>query len=55
MTDGTRYVEITNPHEWQNLHMEASAVSGDELGACDLACERLRRLMEMRDDWQELS
>lgn len=54
MTDGRRYVEIDNPHEWQVLHLEASGVNGDEAGACDLACERLAVLLKQRNDWQEL-
>ena len=54
MTDGRRYVEIVNPHEWQQLHMDASQVSGDEVGACDLACERLAQLMKKRQHWREL-
>ena len=54
MTDRSRYVEIVNPHEWQQLHMDASQVSGDEVGACDLACERLAQLMKKRQHWREL-
>jgi hypothetical protein len=54
MTDGRRYVEIANPHEWQALHMEAGQVNADEVGACDLACERLAHLMQKRQHWREL-
>ena len=54
MTDGRQYVEILNPHEWQQLHMEASQVSGDETGVCDLACERLAQLLKKRDPWRVL-
>lgn len=48
MTEGTRTFEVVNPHELQELHMEAS-ILGDEAAACDLACERLKLLLEARD------
>jgi hypothetical protein len=54
MTDGSVYVEVINAHEWQELYADASAVTRDEVGACDLACERLKWLMQQRGQWKEL-
>jgi hypothetical protein len=54
MTDGSAYVEVINAHEWQDLYADASAVTGDEAGACDLACERLNWLLRQRGHWKEL-
>lgn len=49
MTDGVVRIEIANPHEWQVLYTEAGLLLGDdEATACDLACERLKRLMQQR-------
>jgi hypothetical protein len=55
MTDGVYQEEIVNPHEWQELMTEAYRLSSDEFMACDLACERLRYLMEPLGDWNELA
>jgi hypothetical protein len=54
LTDGSAYVEVINVHEWQELYAEASAITEDETGACDLACERLKWLLQQRGHWKEL-
>ena len=49
MTDGAVHLEIVNPHDWQDIYAEAGQIIGDEVTACDLACERLRWLIQQRD------
>ena len=48
MSNGSSGIEVVNPHEWQDLYAEAGRLTGDELTACDLACERLRWLLQRR-------
>jgi len=49
--DGRQGAEVTNPHEWQNLCAEAAAISSDPKNTYDLACERMKRLMQERGEW----
>jgi hypothetical protein len=52
MTDGSVYVEIINPHEWQTIYADALLIVGDPVGACDIACLRMQQIMKLRGDWK---
>lgn len=54
ITDGSAYVEVTNPHEWQDDYVDALAITRDEAMACDLTCEKIKRLLQARGEWTEL-
>jgi hypothetical protein len=47
MRQGETEIEIAEPSEWHALLADASQAAGVEI-SCDLACERLKMLLERR-------
>lgn len=52
ITDGSAYVEIADPAEWQDVYARAIVLTGNPKQATDLTCERVKRLMLQRGEWR---
>lgn len=55
MTDGARFVQIRNPHEWQDVYADAIVLTADPARATDLTCERMKHVMQQRGEWKPLA
>ena len=54
MTDGSIFVEIVNPNEWQDVYCDAIILTGNPEEATDLTCERIKWLMKRRGEWRPI-
>lgn len=55
MKDGSQYVRVLDPKEWQDTYACAIVLTGNPADATDLTCERIKWLMQSRGEWSPMA